>query len=175
MAFNQADQTSAPGSFKGREWKTGPSRELLFQEIQQTPGSANAQTFCPELHKGRSSAPTLAKGHSRSGLSFESTIQIRSQFITIFQDPPLNQWFPAAHTHWDRGQGKTSWRRRHLIWLWKKGFQHAEMCVNQNPCSGILMWKQLLWLQRQAQYLPHPNSLPSVLIRTTYCWLAPFA
>ena len=37
------------------------------------------------------------------------------------------------------------------------------------------MWKQLLWLQRQAQYLPHPNSLPSVLIRTTYCWLAPFA
>lgn len=76
MAFNQADQTSASGSFKGKERKTGSNREILFQEIQQTPGSANAQTFCPELHEGKSSAPTLAKGHSRSGLLFESTIQI---------------------------------------------------------------------------------------------------
>ena len=46
MASNQADQTSALGSFKrkGKKGKLRPIREVLFQEIQQTRGSADAQT-----------------------------------------------------------------------------------------------------------------------------------
>lgn len=98
MAFNQADQTSAPGSFKGKEGKTGPNREILFQEIQQTPDSADAQTFCPELHKGRSSAPALAKGRSRSGLSLKALYKYEANSLQYFRTCLLTSGF-LQHIH----------------------------------------------------------------------------